>query len=479
MADRGAARRANPLRHSVRLRLVLWNMLTLAFLMVALGFIAEGLARSLMIRSVDHDLAKKAQKQAEEPGNREDGPGRRAPGELRDPGRRPAPDPHFEQPRIMNLQGRVTSPPGVADPWDPAAVALATPGEPVFTTVVADGESVRVISLAYPQGKPPTGVIQVPYLLVEVNRALGGLHRALLGLLPLALLGAAVGGSLLTSRALRPVRQITELADRIGDEGLAERLPVAGKDEFWQLADVLNRMLDRLQAMVERERRFSADASHELRTPLSVIKANTSLSLSPGQAQADLVRSMEAIDRTADGMANLVQDLLLLARTDSGQAIHKPTLLLLEDVLRSAIRNAGAAGSAAIALAGSAPGLCVVGDEEALTRLFTNLLQNAVRYTPGDGRVTVTASREGAVASVLVSDTGIGIAPEHLPHLGTRFYRVDTSRARQDGGTGLGLAICRSIVATHGGELTIESRVGTGTTVHVTLPAGEDAPSGE
>ncbi len=138
--------------------------------------------------------------------------------------------------------------------------------------------------------------------------------------------------------------------------------------------------------------------------------------------------------------------------------------------MRQAIGRVSHRPGAPIRLTPGAEALCVEANEGELIRLFVNLLENAQRYTPPEGSITVSARREGDRLVVTVADTGVGIAPEHLPHLGERFYRADASRARSDGGTGLGLSICRSIAEAHGGWLTIESTVGVGTTVTVSLP---------
>ena len=174
------------------------------------------------------------------------------------------------------------------------------------------------------------------------------------------------------------------------------------------------------------------------------------------------------IAAAAAGMARLVQDLLLLARSDEGrlgQKIRVPAREVLAQAITRTVRR-----GLPIALE-AAEGLCFYGSEEELVRLFANLLQNAAQATPPTGRIAAVARQKSAKVVVVVTDTGCGIAPEHLPHLGERFYRTDTARTRRDGGTGLGLAICRSIVEAHGGTLTFASAPGAGTTATVTLPA--------
>ncbi len=464
-----------PSPHSVRTRLMLWNMLTLATLLIVLGVAALQLVRSIMLASVDRELVKRAQRFAEQADLRQPPPQPARPAIPREPPDPTRPDAGFDRPQVIDLQGRVLTPADAKAPWDAAAYKASARGEEVLSTVTVQGYPFRVISRAFPPRRPPAGVVQVPYPLGEMNRALAGLGRALLLLLPIALLGAAAGGYALTARALRPVRQMAQVAGRIDAQRLSERLPVEGKDEFWDLAGVINGMLDRLEDAVQRERQFTADASHELRTPLSIIKANTSLCLTGEPSVAHLRRSVAAIDGAADAMARLVQDLLLLARSDAGQLVRRRIELLLADVAREAAARVSAPGRTPITLAMDDDGLCVEGDEDELIRVVTNLLENAQRYTPLDGSITLSLDRRGAMACLTVADTGVGIAPEHLARLGERFYRVDASRSRPDGGAGLGLAIAKTIVEAHGGALEFESAPGQGTTVRVLLPvAGHD-----
>ncbi len=458
--------------HSVRTRLVVGSTLALALALVAMGAVTQHLVRAFMLVSVDRDLERKALRLAEQPFPR---PEEGRPGQLP---RSSAPGPGAEgrdRPLIIDLQGRIVRPADATTAWDASAVRPAIQGRRILRTVTLNGNPYRVLTRPFPPDSPPLGVVQAPYSLAEVDLAVGSLHRALLALVPLALLAAALGGFALTSRALAPVRRIATVAERIDADCLSERLPVAGRDEFWQLAGVINGMLDRLQEQVERERRFTSDASHELRTPIAVIKANTTLCLSSTPTVDHYRRSMEAIDKASDGMSRLVQDLLLLARADAGRLGRRTVLLPVADLLREAARIASRNGGPAITVDPVEPDLCLPGDEDQLLRLLTNLLDNAVRHTPPSGSVRLKAERTGAEIALTVADNGVGIAPEHLPHLGERFYRVDAARSRPEGGAGLGLAIARQIVAAHDGRMAIESRPGQGTSVRVTLPAQDAA----
>lgn len=357
-------------------------------------------------------------------------------------------------------------------PWDNNAYYQATREQrDLYTTVTSGEETLRVLThLVHGMNGAPVGVVQCAYPLTEMDRALGSLDRTLFTTIPLALLIAGLGGAFLTDRALRPVRRITRTAEQIGAEDLSRRLPVGNDDEFAHLSCTFNAMLERLEGAFNRQRRFTSDASHELKSPLTVIKANTSLALKTPRTPEEYVRRLQAIDHAADNMRALVEDLLLLARADEGLLARNLERISLNSILQEVADSTYRPDTASMSLVLPDHTVFLDGDRRELTRLFSNLISNAMRHTPATGHVAISAKDEGEVVSVFVKDTGEGIPAEHLPHLGERFYRVDASRARIHGGSGLGLAICRSIVEAHHGTLTFHSEVNLGTTVQVTLP---------
>ncbi len=510
-------------RRSLRTQLIFWNVFALAILLVGLGLIIRYTVIATMISSVDRELDTRTRGgPGPPPGERRggprngDGPFHPPPGE-RPPdnhpqngyspdnqpqgdgfpyhpppqrpfgfGRRPfaqnANDPY--RPQHFNSQGQTTEPSGTQGQHkllDPKAFQLALrQGEPVFATVTEEGEALRLLYKPTPPRPPFDGVIQALYPMTEINRAIFGLNRALLILVPVALLCAGAGGAALTDQVLRRVRQLAQSAANIGASNFSERLPVLGRDEFSSLAETFNGMLGRLETafqqqkrLVEQQRRFTADASHELKTPLTIIKGNASLSLAGDTDEAGYRQSLQEIDIAANTMSQLVQDLLLLARSDGGQLGGGRIDLPMREVLELALaRVARDTTTPKVRLVIPEEGLRVIGNETELVRLFRNLIDNAIRHTPPNGTITIDARHSGNDAVVTVTDTGVGIAPEHLPHLGERFYRIDDARSRPTGGTGLGLSICRGIVEAHGGTITFQSKVGEGTTVRVTLPTG-------
>lgn len=497
---------------SLRTRLIFWNVLTLALLLGVLGLVVRAIVLRSMMASVDRELDVRTMPRGPAgprpprngPGRPDGPPGYKAPPEPRqatlqgDDSHRPGAPPQGPGPRDnpapprarrpeernpyrpvhFDAQGHVTEISTYTRPLDPEGFQEAMQGRTHRGIVLIDGEPMRVLSRPIPAEGPPEGVLQAPYPLTEMYLAIDSLNSALLLLAPFGLIGAGLVGAFLTDQVLRRVHRLTQAAGRISAQELSERLPATGNDEFSELAQTFNGLLGRLQTafqrqqrLIEQQRRFTADASHELKTPLTIVKGNSGLLLGSSHTDEASKPALQEIDQAADTMSRLVQDLLLLARSDDGQLGSNPIELLVSEVVQRAVRRIGSRPTAVIR-EDISPDLTVRGNEQELLRLFTNLIANAVNYTPIEGQIRVTATQEGQNVRITIADTGIGIAPEHLPHLGERFYRVDSARTRSEGGTGLGLSICRSIVQAHHGDITIESQVGVGTAVTVFLPSG-------
>ena len=493
---------------SVRVRLALWNVGVLAFVLVGLGIIFSVTIRADIASVIDRKLSSKAHHAQHffDDAERFFGPPpppfgqssrsfppprdsfrppqeafRPPPGSFRAPSEEETADPTGEmRPRLFDARAQALM--SGDKPWDRSGLSRAERGEEVYATVQTGSGDVRVLSLPIRRGGKVVGVVQVGNSMSRIYAERAEMTRTLVYLIPVVLLIAGIGGAFLTDRALRPVRQIAWATGRIEAQDLFRRLPVTGDDEFADLAETINGMLSRLQTGFERQeqayeqqRRFAADASHELRTPLTIIKANTSLALTERRTQAEYEKTLRAVDTAADRMTRIVQDLLLLARADADQLAYPLVPAALRELLEAASSPLAGAENAPIRLDLPARPLWVMGHPDSLVRLFSNLLENAVRHTPPEGRVTVTAEEPAGLRQVVieVTDTGIGIAPEHLPYVTERFYRVEAARSRAHGGTGLGLAICRSIVQAHGGTLEITSTPGQGTTVTVTLQSAK------
>ena len=290
------------------------------------------------------------------------------------------------------------------------------------------------------------------------------------------LLIALLGGYWLADRAMRPVHTITQAARTIGETDLSRRLNLKGRDELGELANTFDGMLARLQAAFERQRQFVADASHELRTPLTIVNLETSRTLASPHKPDEYRHALATIRSENDFMTTLVSDLLTLARMDAGQAAMQSLPVDLSDVAIDTIeRLSPLAARYGVQLeAGDLPEVRILGDRQRLVQMVSNLVDNALKYAAGpDKKVSIETGLTADTAWVRVSDNGPGIAPEHLPHLFDRFYRIDQSRTRgaedavgpkAPSGSGLGLSIVQWIVQSHGGEIKVESQVGVGTT---------------
>jgi heavy metal sensor kinase len=511
--------------NSVRVRLTLWNGIILALVLAFSGVTLCFHVQDSLSASVDRELEAVATRIAEEWGRGGRGPGPRHRGRRGfGPGRhhrhpgfgRPEPPPFsFGGPgppppgfgrseplstslfgatalrsssigraRIFAKDGMPLSSMSEDRPWDRRSFALSAAGQPRFSTIQVEGETIRVFSTPIVRGGVVEGVIQLAYPLGEQLRLTDGLIRTLLTLIPVALVVAGLAGIFLTGRTLRPVRELTHAAAQIGEKDLSRRLVVTGQDEFAELATTFNGMIARLEqgfqrlgTAYEQQRRFTADASHELRTPLTRIKASASLALSEERPAGDYRRALQVVDQAADAMNRLIQDLLLLARADAEQLRLQMGPVEVATLFRRAIESVPQKPSVPIRVELPKGQLAVRGNLDMLVRLLVNLLENSLRHTPAGGQIILRGREQESTVTLEISDTGEGIPREHLPHVLDRFYRVDHARTRFQGGTGLGLAICQSIVRAHGGELTIDSDVGRGTTVSVTLPrAGAAAP---
>jgi signal transduction histidine kinase len=241
-------------------------------------------------------------------------------------------------------------------------------------------------------------------------------------------------------------------------------------DEVGRLAQTFNEMLARIEGLFRAQQRFVADVSHELRSPLTAIRGNLDL-LERGAADDPAARqeALGAMDVEVQHMSRLVADLLTLARADAGVPIEKQPVEL-DTILLDVYRHARLTAQGVTISIANEDQVTVQGDPDRLKQLFLNLTDNALKYTPAGGRVTLAWERADGWVRVAVADTGIGIAPENLPHLFERFYRADKARSREQGGTGLGLAIAKWIAEAHGGKILVESQVGKGSTFTVLLP---------
>jgi heavy metal sensor kinase len=455
---------------SVRSRLTLWYTGVLLVIMLAISALAyAGLRRGLM-HDADASLLAVARIVAErgEPALTSEQIVREFFG----------PDFYDKFFRLLDPRGN-----GAAPAWgrdrgalqlSPTARANAARGVNTFETVDApDRRAVRLLTMPVVRRSVVVQLVQVGMDLERTHRVLTSFVHTLLLLVPLGVGLAAAGGSVIARRALlRPVDEMSRAARRITAEDLGRRIELTGAaDELDRLAETLNGMLGRLDAAFTHLRRFAADAAHELRTPLTGLQGGLEVALRMDRSDADYRAVLASSLQDVEALIRLSEDLLLFSRATAGlEGPRGPVDLeaLVLDVAETGVRL-GTPRRVSVRL-GPLQAATVVGDAGALRRAVLNLVQNAVYYSDAGDTVEIRLGRADAFAEVSVHDEGPGIAPEDTARIFEPFVRLDAGRARSESGSGLGLAIARSIVAAHGGMITVASAPGAGARFTVRLP---------
>jgi two-component system OmpR family sensor kinase len=384
--------------------------------------------------------------------------------------------------QVLDARGRVVARSanlnGESLPISPDLVEAALDNETTLTSSSPGrpAEPLRILTSPIIIGGSTVGVLQVGaslYNLSVTTRLM--LFLLSVGVLSMMLIVAAVI-YLVTRRALRPLVTIANTAEYIGSsQDLSQRLRVKGpNDEIGRLGRAFNTMIQRLQAAFSTQKQFTADSSHELRTPLTVIRGNLDL-LKRDPSAESRKESLDVIEQETVRMGKIVDDLMLLAQID-GTEPPQPRPVALDEVALQVYNQTRVLAKDRQVTLGHVDAVRVLADHDRLVQMLLNLADNAVKYTPAGGSVTIECygpnQAHPGLATLSVRDTGAGIAAEDIPHIFDRFYRADKAHSRSRGGTGLGLAIVKSIAESYGGRVSVESVVGQGSTFTVYLPAG-------
>ena len=359
-------------------------------------------------------------------------------------------------------------------PLDSAALRMAAAGRLTWTEQSFGGLDIR--SLYYPLGRLGEShephVLQVAAPLAARN---GTLRAATLGLALIALLvtgGTFAGAWWLAGRVVAPVRDITRQAEKIGAETLGRRITAyADTREYRRLVDVLNTMLDRLDAAFEAQRRFTGDASHELRSPLTALRGEIELALRKDRSPQEYRRVLASALEEAERLGDLAEKLLTLARADAGVIEPRWRKIRLVEPVRRAVdrvRPRARDKHIDVAITGSED-VSGLWDPDLVERLAFNLVDNAVKYTTPGGHVRIGIHADAGAAVLEVADTGPGLREADRGRIFERFYRADLARADSEG-SGLGLSIVRAIAQAHGGDVTADNRAEGGAAFTVRLP---------
>ncbi len=374
-------------------------------------------------------------------------------------------------------------------PVGPEVLGLALSQHQVFETLdnsfsrsVGISGKLRMVTYPVLDNGIPRYLVQVASSTAPLDESLFQLRLLLLISVPLTILLAAVGGFYVAKKAFDPIDRIIRTAQSISAEHLDKRLEKGRvDDEISRLSTTLNDMFDRIEEAFKLQKQFTADASHELKTPLTILLGEIEVALknprTPVDYQATLMSAVEEIRR----ITNIVDDLLTIARLESGQLPLQKRPVRVDELLLDAIaRVSGYATQHAVIVNYEVRNLSsheseevfVQGDRDKLLSVFINLLDNAIKYSNPDGTIRVVQEIEERFTMLEIIDKGIGISSSDLPHVFDRFYRADKSRSANGAlrGSGLGLSISRFLVQAHGGTISIKSREKEGTTVTVKLP---------
>jgi heavy metal sensor kinase len=354
------------------------------------------------------------------------------------------------------------------------ALRNASKGRITFeTNRTIDTPPIRIVTMPIVEGRRITNIVQVATSLEDVEMALKTLLLILSITIPSALAVASLGGHFLANRAFRPVNEVIDTARAITSHNLNRRIRIPKvKDEIGRLAETFNEMISRLDQSFRRVRQFSANASHELKTPLTVLKGEIEVALRRARTADEYRTILKSNLEEINNMTKIVDDLLLLSRADAGELTLTKTLVDLPDFLSDIQVQAQVLATAKSidVYLDNRQQVSAHADVLRLKSMMLNLIENGIKYSPPGTRIDITLGQEDGFAVITITDQGIGIPQEALPHIFDRFFRVDKARSRQEGGSGLGLSISKWVAEAHEGTISAQSQLGKGSAFIVRIP---------
>lgn len=472
---------------SLRFKLTVWYVLILAVLLVSFSSFLYFTLSNMLYRSVDNKLRSLAGLIASESSSPLSTFGF---GDMEQPlGASTNLKPIGKFIQVLDESGRIGQKSdnlkNVQLPISLNTLRNASHGLITFETSRSFGNTpLRIVTLPVIEGNQISRIVQVASSLEDVEDALHNLFVILLITVPSALVLASLGGQFLANKALKPVDDITQTAHRITSQNLNQRIKLLkGRDEISRLIETFNEMISRLDKSFQQIKQFSSDASHELKTPLTILRGEVEVALRKERAVQEYEQILRSNLEEINRMSTIVEDLLLLSKTDMDAVpLHRGPVHLTE-ILHDVVGQVGILAQAKqvhLQTVNSDGDITVLGDDLRLRQLLLNLIENGIKYTPEKGSVSVSLKKEvnavraagehAGFVKIIVSDTGIGIDKKDQERIFDRFYRVDKARSREQGGSGLGLSISKWIAEAHQGDISVESELGKGSTFIVKLP---------
>jgi heavy metal sensor kinase len=350
-----------------------------------------------------------------------------------------------------------------------AIKTLLNEDRPVSRTITIPDrkERIRILYAAL----SPNIILQVGVAMEDYSHFLAAFQRIFIATITFLIVLAAGGGWFMARRAVSGIEAVTRTAQKISGGALEERVPVKARgDEIDQLAFTFNQMLDRIQVLLKEIKEMSDNMAHDLRSPIARIRGAAEVTLTSGKTLSEYENMAASTIEECDRLLDMINTMLMISKTESGVDQFSSNDVDLSGIVRQACElfEPMAEDKKVAVSCDVTDEIHLSGNMPMLQRMLSNLLDNAIKYTPSGGTVNVTASETSTQAIVAVQDTGIGISGQDLPRIFERFYRCDLSRSQA--GIGLGLSLARAIARAHGGDITVASTPDQGSTFTVTLP---------